>query len=272
MMKLFVVGSPRSGTTLLQTILATQTRLFTLKETHFFRLLHRPRPVRLLDRLALDPARAANAFAYVAEHNGLPLPEEPPPRRLAEACARLDRMLGDAARRRGLAGWLEKTPEHAFFTGEIRRFVPGARFVHILRDGPDVVASLWDARQRYPDSWGWLRGLDDMIRLYNRYARVARRERGHADTFVVLYNDLVERNATTLDALARFLDLAPGSLSLERIESWRNDIVRADEPWKRRSDSTVVDTRGSKFAALFAPAEQARIRRRLDPVADIVSG
>ena len=54
MMKLFVVGSPRSGTTLLQSILATQTRLFTLRETHFFRLLHRPRPVRLLDRLVAD--------------------------------------------------------------------------------------------------------------------------------------------------------------------------------------------------------------------------
>ena len=53
-LRLMIVGSPRSGTTLLQTILATQTELFTLKETHFFRHLQRRRPLRPLDRLGLD--------------------------------------------------------------------------------------------------------------------------------------------------------------------------------------------------------------------------
>ena len=70
-LRLMIVGSPRSGTTLLQTILATQTELFTLKETHFFRHLQRRRPLRPLDRLGLDPARARHAFGYVAERYGL---------------------------------------------------------------------------------------------------------------------------------------------------------------------------------------------------------
>jgi hypothetical protein len=270
--RLFVVGSPRSGTTLLQGILATQLDLYTLKETHFFRHLHRRRPFRALDRLGLDPARVRHAFAYIAGHNDLVLPADPPPRDLAAACALLDRLLSDAARRRGQAGWLEKTPEHAFFVAEIRRHIPGARFVHILRDGADVVASLCDARRRYPESWGWLGGIDDMVRLYNRHVRAMHRERGHADTFVMLYNDLVEHNTAALEALARFLDLAPGSLSLDGAGACRSDIVRADEPWKLRTENRIVDTRGRKLEALLAPEEQARIRRRLLPVADIASG
>lgn len=270
-MRLMIVGSPRSGTTLLQTILATQTELFTLKETHFFRHLQRRRPLRLLDRLSLDPARVRHAFGYVAEHNELAMPD-PLPRSLAAAAAAFDRMLMQEAERRGLAGWLEKTPEHAFFVPAIRRHLPGVRFVHILRDGPDVVASLWDARQRYPESWGWLGGLEDMVRLYNRYLRAAKHERGHADTFILLYNDLVERNAAALDALAAFLGLPAGSLSLDRVSSWRADIVRADEPWKIRKDDRVVDTRGGKFGSLFSPVEQRRILGRLTPTAGMASG
>lgn len=272
--RLMIVGSPRSGTTLLQTILAARTELFTLKETHFFRHLQRRRPLRPLDRLGLDPARVRHAFDYVARHNGLALPD-PLPRRLDAAVAAFDRMLSEEAARRGMAGWLEKTPEHAFFVPVIRRHLPGVRFVHILRDGPDVVASLWDARQRYPESWGWLGGLDDMVRLYNRYLRMARRVRGHADSFILLYNDLVERNMAALDALAVFLGLPAGSLSpesLDRAGSWRADIVRADEPWKVREDQGVVDTRGGKFRSLFSPAEQRRILRRLEPAAGMVSG
>lgn len=272
--RLMIVGSPRSGTTLLQTILATRTELFTLKETHFFRHLQRRRPLRPLDRLGLDPARVRHAFDYVARHNGL-APPDPLPRRLDAAVAAFDRMLSEEAARRGMAGWLEKTPEHAFFVPVIRRHLPGVRFVHILRDGPDVVASLWDARQRYPESWGWLGGLDDMVRLYNRYLRMARRVRGHADSFILLYNDLVERNAGALDRLAVFLGLPAGSLSpesLDRVGSWRADIVRADEPWKIREDQGVVDTRGGKFRSLFSPAEQRRILRRLEPAAGMVSG
>ena len=272
--RLMIVGSPRSGTTLLQTLLATRTELFTLKETHFFRHLQRRRPLRPLDRLALDPARVRHAFDYVARHNGLTVPE-PLPRDLAGAVGAFDRMLSREALRRGMAGWLEKTPEHAFFVPVIRRHLPGVRFVHILRDGPDVVAALWDARQRYPESWGWLGGLDDMVRLYNRYLRVATRARGHADSFILLYNDLIERNAATLEALAAFLGLPAGGLapeSLDRVGSWRSDIVRTDEPWKIRKDEGLVDTRGGKFRSLFSPAEQQRILRRLVPTAGRVSG
>ena len=107
-MRLMIVGSPRSGTTLLQTILATQTELFTLKETHFFRHLQRRRPLRLLDRLGLDPDRVRHAFGFVAGHNDLVLPD-PLPHSLAGAVAAFDRMLMQEAERRGLAGWLEKT-------------------------------------------------------------------------------------------------------------------------------------------------------------------
>ena len=273
MIKLFLVGSPRSGTTLLQSILATQMRLYTLKETHFFRHMHRMRPLRLLDHLRLDEARIRHAFAFIAENNALEGHHDlASARTLPEACRAFDTLLTTEASIRGMAGWLEKTPEHMFFVDEIRAHIPDARFVHILRDGPDVVASLYDAYKKYPDHWGWLGGLDSMIRLYNRYARVTAANRGREDTFIVRYDDLVVGRQPTLDALAAFVGLEPGSLSLDEVSSYRGDIVRPDEAWKVRSESKVVDTRGTKFKSLFDEQDQERILTRLADTVDIASG
>lgn len=273
MRKLFLVGSPRSGTTLLQTILTGQADLFTLKETHFFRHLHRWRPVRWLDRWRLDPKRVDAAFRFITENNALEGSHDwTQVRRLADACRSFDRLMTDETRLRRCRGWLEKSPEHMFFIDEIRRHLPTARFVHILRDGRDVVASLHDARIKYPDHWGWLGDLDQMVDLYNRYCRATRKNSGCADTFVVRYADLVEGDRAVLDGLARFLDLEPGALSLERITSYRPDIVRPEEAWKIRGENRIVDTRGQKFQSLFNAGEQERILRRLVPIGDLASG
>ncbi|MEZ5834893.1 MAG: sulfotransferase [Geminicoccaceae bacterium] len=273
MIRLFLVGSPRSGTTLLQTILATQLQLYTLKETHFFRNLHRWRPVRLLDRLRLDPTRVEAAFGFITGNNRLEGNYDiSKVATLAQACSLFDTLLSTEATLRGQSGWLEKTPEHMFFMDEIRAHVPGARFVHILRDGPDVVASLYDAFSKYPDHWGWLGDIDRMVSLYNRYARVTAANRSRDDTFVVRYDDLVTGRAATLDRLAVFVGLEPGSLTLDQVSSWRGDIVRPDEAWKVRSENKVVDTRGTKFKSLFDDSVRARILTRLTDTADIPSG
>ncbi|MCB1885451.1 MAG: sulfotransferase [Geminicoccaceae bacterium] len=273
MQKIFLVGSPRSGTTLLQTILTEQAGLHTLKETHYFRNLHRWRPLRALDRWRLDPKRVRAAFAFVRDNNPLETRFEPEGvRTLGDAVRALDTLLSAEAAVRGKRGWLEKTPEHMFFVDEVRAHVPGAKFVHILRDGEDVVASLFDAKAKYPAHWGWLGSLPDMVRLYNRYVRATRRDRGRGDTFVVRYDDLVERDRGMLDGLCRFLGVPPGGLDLARAASYRPEIVRAEEAWKVRSDAGVVDTRGQKFGRLFDRGQQDRIRRTLAPTADIRSG
>jgi Sulfotransferase family len=272
MLKLFLVGAPRSGTTLLQTILASQAKLFTLKETHFFRHLQRRRFIRLVDRVAVDQDRVKFAFAFVTDNNKLEGSYDfSEIQSLASAARAFDRLMTEEAGHHGLDGWLEKTPEHMFFMPAIRRYVPGAKFVHILRDGQDVVASMLDAQQKYPESWSWLGSVDEMVKIYNRYVRTTRSNRGRADTFVVRYNDLVERNGPMLDSLARFIGRAPGDLSFDNVASYRSDIVRPDEAWKIRSEKHIVDTRNEKFGKLPA-AEQKRVLSRLATTEDIVSG
>jgi hypothetical protein len=131
----FVIGSPRSGTTFLAGAIGSVPGFVDLGE--------------------VAPVKAA-----VPELARLPA---------AEAARRLRRTLA-IARRLGLVGdvrGVEQTPEMAFLVEVAARAYPAARFVHIVRDGRDVVCSLLER--------GWLRadraGGDDAGLAYGRGVR-----------------------------------------------------------------------------------------------------
>ena len=132
---MFVVGSPRSGTTFLGNSLGAQAGLVDLGEV---------KPLKsAIPRLAQLPER--------------------------EAAARLRRML-EVVRTLGLASHLrgvEQTPETSFVLAAALRAYPAARAVHIVRDGRDVVCSLLER--------GWLgterQGADDAGQAYGAHVR-----------------------------------------------------------------------------------------------------
>jgi hypothetical protein len=131
----FVVGSPRSGTTFLASAIGSLPGLVDLGE--------------------VAPVKAA-----VPEL----APLEPAP-----AAVRLQRILA-VARRVGLVGAVrpvEQTPELAFLVRSVPIAYPDARVVHIVRDGRDVVCSLLEKP--------WLRReqqrADDAGLPYGSYAR-----------------------------------------------------------------------------------------------------
>jgi hypothetical protein len=131
----FVVGSPRSGTTFLAGALGSLPGFVDLGEVA-------PIKAAAPELSALPPERAAR---------------------------RLRRIL-DVSRRVGLVGSVrpvEQTPELAHVVRAIPVAFPTATVVHIVRDGRDVVCSLLEK--------GWLRpqraGRDDAGIAYGSYAR-----------------------------------------------------------------------------------------------------
>jgi hypothetical protein len=131
----FVVGSPRSGTTFLAGAIGSLPGFVDLGE--------------------VAPVKAA-----VPELVALP-PEV--------AARRLRRMLA-VARRIGLVGSVrpvEQTPEVAFLVNAVACAYPDSRIIHLVRDGRDVVCSLAER--------GWLSadrtGADDAGIAHGAYAR-----------------------------------------------------------------------------------------------------
>ena len=131
---MFVVGSPRSGTTFLGSAVGAQPGFVDLGEV---------RPVKA----------SIERWAFLPE---------------AETAVEL-RSTVERVRRLALVRDLrpvEQTPELSFVLGAAIRAYPHATALHIIRDGRDVVCSLLER--------GWLReraGHDDVGRPYGPYAR-----------------------------------------------------------------------------------------------------
>lgn len=137
---IFVVGSGRSGTSLLRAMLNAHPHIHLTHEASFYLDL---RGKRLAGdgRAWFDRYRQSFSFAF------LDVP-------LSAVTDRLDRLAGptradaveavlrSAAERRGKQRWGDKTPAHAQQLDTIIGDFPGARIVHVVRDPRRVVASL----------------------------------------------------------------------------------------------------------------------------------
>lgn len=119
-----VGGAPRSGTTLLRTLLGRHPMIASAPETTVF-LRRISSPADIGKRVGWDAALIEQMQRD--SHSQ------------AEFIERFQRAMLD---RSGKAVWVEKTPKNAERFGFVRRHFPYAKLVHIVRDGRDVVCSL----------------------------------------------------------------------------------------------------------------------------------
>jgi len=157
----FVVGVPRSGTTWMLRLLATHPEAWPLLETYMFSrqvglgALLRSVPADGVEDYELPPAGLARMFSrdeLVLELRSI-------------AYRWFARASGPGAR-----FVIEKSPWHLSDLEVIAEVLPGARFVHVIRDGRDVAVSLVAARQTWSDfgSQSRLRVVREAADLWSR--------------------------------------------------------------------------------------------------------
>jgi hypothetical protein len=280
----FLVGCERSGTTLLQSLLAAHSKIHSVPETHFvkrlFRNENRPRPVSVHRNW---PKRALRG-AHVLRRNILARAGWVSKRGAEAAWREFDEGLGEAlffwekhsahahihhfvsamdraCLRTGKHIWLEKTPEHLFYITQIQRYVPGARFIHIVRDGPEVVASLNRLAKIYPQ---WQPFIDEAfaVERWNHAWRETQRWIGEQNHLIVRYETLLLAPRRTLGKVLKFLDCDPESNLWKLFPDVARSLIRTDEPWKAGNMQSMRDCR--KFTKAFDPGKQAWIRDALD--------
>ena len=217
----FIIGCPRSGTTVLQQALNRHSQVVIPPETKFF--------------YSFDGKSKARQCAHLRRINsdlGINLvpPDQAvrgpgPARDFYEQMARkyLQR-LG----REGAAWFGEKTPEHTGRLHRIARVFPDARLIFLYRDGRDVALSL----SRMP----WIRcDLYAGFVIWLYYCRILRAQRGRPilPTCFVRYEDLARRPEEELGRVLKFLGL-PYEPAVAEGHGNREGIPEREYAWKGR--------------------------------------
>jgi hypothetical protein len=223
----FVVGCPRSGTTLLSVLLDRHSRVCVPPETNFFdevapalgdrdeaRLLDVLRGWARMPELGLEPADVVRRVAGRAWTPGDVLAA------VLDLCAR--------TRGRPRAG--EKTPRHLLHVPTILQQLPHTRVVCVLRDGRETALSL------HAMPW-WPHGLAAAAELWKeRFALAQHFERAYRDRFtIVRYEDLVSHPEAMLSAVMTYLGETfeptqlrpdvPSRVVLPRSMAWKGDAL-----------------------------------------------
>ena len=166
--RIFVVGSPRSGTSLLQSLIGGHPLIHPFPETHLFYSLFRNRLNALLKISSNQSIKDFNNFIKIINqveyygiynrwglftHNIF----------LKKAIEILD----SETLRNGKVVWTEKTPLHLHCINQLEANNKDLKFIHILRDGKDVVKSSYGLSKKYPNSsWGKHPNIDYWIKRW----------------------------------------------------------------------------------------------------------
>lgn len=227
----FIVGVPRSGTTLLRLALDAHPELAIPPETGFLLPLlqaSRWRAPRLDREKFHDHVTRFHTWA----DQGLDAVA------FARALAALEPFSVAAGTRcfyelsavsRGKSRWGDKTPTYGTVLPRLRRLLPEARFIHLIRDGRDVALSLGKV---------WFSPSDELAERAAYWARevavIRRGGQGDPGYLEVHFEDLVSAPRATLERICSFLALEYSETmarshetAAERLETLK-DVLRPD--------------------------------------------
>ena len=250
-----VVGSPRSGTTLLRLMLDAHSELAIPPETGF---------LTLGNELTGKGDKLRQNFYHAVVNYGKPLPSwadfelskedfrsalaEITPFSVSEGCRVFYRLY---AARCGKPRWGDKTPIYCKHLNTIRRLLPEARFIHIIRDGRDAALSL----RRMWFSPGW--EIETQASFWRDCIVTARRAGlGNPDYMEVRYEELVLNPRETLERVC-------AHINFEYEDAMLNYYERAQERLQEHKGRSLPN--GSTFLTQEQRIQQQqRVTKPLD--------
>lgn len=252
----FIVGCPRSGTTLVQRLLSTHPESTVLPETFFVRRLMTNHRALLDPLLRGEHDKLIQAVLHSEAWSVQELSEEALRReaqRQSQTGAGVLRAWMEAtaqAHRAPVVG--EKTPDHALQVAALHAAFPKARFVHVVRD-PRAVVNSW---RTVPWSSGYVwRDAD----LWRERVQAVRQAPASAPVHTVRFEQLVEAPTSTMQRVAAFLGLAPGhgwthTASVEQVA-----VDTAAEPWKQHALAPIDPAVATRWRSTLSEADQAMV-------------
>lgn len=255
---IFIVGAPRSGTSLLRNLLNRHPEIAVCDETYFFYYVYQRR--RAFGDLAILRNRRRLIESYLATRRirrlGLDL-DTLAGRLLVEGTNYPDFfrcLLQVFAESRDKLVIGEKTPQHAWFSRLLCRWFPDSTLIHLVRDPRDVVSSLL----RMP--WASESVMENTA-LWRSCVESAEHCKDHPGFIRVRYRDLVEDPDHELTSVCRQIgvDFTTRMLAVSPAPE------QSCEPWFLRAQQGVTSSRIDKWREELEPVQAALVEWRAGP-------
>jgi hypothetical protein len=259
--RLFIVGCPRSGTTLLQTFIAAHPQVKSFPETHFI-----PHLISKWSRITKIPSSKGkyklNNLLELLEFRGMPnrIPSFGSIRHYVDCFINI---LDTVTIENGKQIWLEKTPSNLHYIDIIEKYIPDAKFIHIIRNGEDVVASLYEVTHQYPEQWRGSRSIKKCVKRWNNDIKRTRKHLRKKNHICTAYESLVEKTENELKELCIFIGLEYDISMMARYDQKANELILGGEKWKSLNRDKIKRQNKRKFDSVFNPEEKKWIKQNL---------
>ena len=256
MKQIFLVGSPRSGTTILQSLLAAHPEVISFPESKFFHYL-------LYDKFAGKLPSRMEAF-FKDEINRPELLQGFDDSQSVETTVSwFVGVLDGLAAEQNKTIWLEKTPEHIYFIEDIKRFLPDAKFIHILRNSMDCIASMYEATRSLHDFWGGVWDLDRCIERWKYAVLTSHSYRDKSNHILVRYEDLVENKKLVLEDICNFIGI---EYDAEMLINYKEKAAKLslNLPWHQGIARDIQSTKVHKYHRVFKDSEIKNILTHIE--------
>jgi hypothetical protein len=223
---LFIIGSPRSGTTMLQIVLGSHPQVATTVELTLFNRYLGPWLKTWDEEVAnLRDKQWQQGLPFLFKEEEF----------MAHARHLLEEAYGRVlATKPGATHLLDKHPAYGRQVGAIKRLLPRARFIHVLRDGRDAASSMVAAREKMGFGAATLPAAAAAWKSYTGAAREA--AKFGPDYLEVRYEDLLARGVGAYTEVLEFCGLPIDS-------TWLAETIGANSFDNMRDRQAAADSR-----------------------------
>jgi hypothetical protein len=263
---IFIVGFPRSGTTLLQSMLATQDNIYSFQETHFFCTTKRyidvddygfilPHCLKFVFPNIKEKTEYSFSSELELEIKSLADNRQLTIKLLFEYLVRgllLEQIEKDQL---SYIQWIEKTPGHIFQLDFISNLYPKARFIYIVRNPLNAIHS---CKTKFEDidhltpcnlAHRWKRSFNTFMKFKN--SKIDK-------SYLIKYENLANDTEHEFVKICKFLNIVFDINKLQNIQKTAKQLVLKKEPWKNNNLSKGIIKNGFDYKWLFN--EKLKIR------------
>jgi hypothetical protein len=232
----FIIGRPHSGNTMLAEILGNHTDLSAFKgEDHFFE------KSKNLERIKNDSRRVKKMIEQITGGMDSTASNEVKDSLINKVESEnlnnnsIYEMYKQGknyiAHKNNSKNWVQKATSYIFYINDIRRKIPEAKFIFVVRNPMDLAASKKrrEAKEKWVRTiWGWSRGVKNAIKF----------GKDLKDSFLLVrYEDIVSSPETEIRNILSFLDLEFQS-SLIKVPH----VNRSETPYNKVSNKSGLNS------------------------------